>query len=99
MEGISLDLRDNVCPSNKPPMLLDTTRQSNLLTDLGTRGGGERKTGGVSLDGNDLGTGGGGTNVDHEHFVLAELRDLGLLAVGGLDTEQPSEKKVVDCHR
>lgn len=32
----------------------------------------------------------------YQNFVLCELGNLGLLAVCGLDSEQPSEKEVVD---
>lgn len=89
--SVDLDL-----PSNKTPMLLDSAGKSDLLTDLGTGGAGELESGGIGLDGDDLGTGGGGTNVDHEDFVLCKLSNLGLLAVGGLDTEQTTEQEVVD---
>jgi len=77
-------------------MLLDSAGKSDLLANLGTGRAGKLKSGGIGLDGNDLGTSSGGTNVDHEDFVLCELGDLGLLAVGGLDTEQTTEQEVVD---
>jgi len=32
----------------------------------------------------------------YQNFILCKFGDLGLLAVGGLDTEQSSEKEVVD---
>ena len=83
-------------PSNETPMLLDSTREGDLLTDLGTCRASELQSGGISLDGDDLGTSGGRTNVDHEDFVLCEFGNLGLLAVGGLDTEQTTEQEVVD---
>lgn len=83
-------------PSNKTPMLFDSAGKGDLLADLGTGRAGELKSGGVGLDGDDLGTSGGGTNVDHEDFVLRELGNLGLLAIGSLDTEQTTEQEVVD---
>jgi hypothetical protein len=83
-------------PSDKTPMLLDSARKSDLLANLGTGRAGKLESGGIGLDGDNLGTSGGGTNVDHEDFVLCELGDLGLLAVGSLDTEQTAEEEVVD---
>lgn len=77
-------------------MLLDSAGKSDLLANLGTRGASELQSGGIGLDGDDLGTSGGRTNVDHENFVLCELGDLGLLAIGSLDTEQTAEQEVVD---
>lgn len=77
-------------------MLVDTTRQRNLLTILGTSRSGELELSTISLDGDDLRTGGGGADVDHENFVLGELGDLCLLAVGSLDTEETAEEEVVD---
>lgn len=77
-------------------MLLDSSAHGDLLADLCASRAGELQLGGIVLDGNDLGTGGGGTNVDHEHFVLRELGNLGLLAVGGLHTQQSPEQEVVD---
>lgn len=77
-------------------MLLDSSGKGNLFANLGTCRAGELKSGSVGLDGNDLGTSGGGTNVDHEDFVLCKLGDLGLLAIGSLDTEETTEEEVVD---
>jgi hypothetical protein len=77
-------------------MLLDSAGKRNLLANLGTGRAGKLESGGIGLDGDDLGTSGGGTNVDHEDFVLCELGNLGLLAIGGLDTEQTTEQEVVD---
>jgi hypothetical protein len=77
-------------------MLLDSAGKGNLLANLGTGRAGKLESGGIGLDGDDLGTSGGGTNVDHEDFVLCELGNLGLLAIGGLDTEQTTEQEVVD---
>lgn len=77
-------------------MLLDSSGKSNLLANLGTCGAGKLKSGGISLDSDDLCTGGGGTNVDHENLVLGKLCDLGLLTIGSLHTEKTAEKEVVD---
>ena len=77
-------------------MLLDSSAHGDLLANLCASRAGELKLGGIVLDGNDLGAGGGGTNVDHEHLVLCELGNLGLLAVGGLHTQQSPEQEVVD---
>jgi hypothetical protein len=91
-----VDLRGFDLPSDKTPMLLDSAGKGDLLANLGTGRAGELKSGGIGLDGDNLGTSSGGTNVDHEDFVLCELSNLGLLAVGGLDTEQTTEQEVVD---
>lgn len=77
-------------------MLLDSAGKSDLLADLGTGRAGELKSGGIGLDGDDLSTSGGRTNVNHEDFVLCELGNLGLFAIGSLDTEQTAEQEVVD---
>lgn len=86
-----------VClPSDQPPVLLYPSRESNLLANLGTRRRGKRKTCSIRLDRDDLGSGGRASNIDHQHFVLAQLGYLGLFAVCCLDTEETSEKEVVD---
>lgn len=90
------NLRSNGGPTDKTPVLLDTSGKGNLLADARAGGGGEDKLSGILLDGGHLGTGGGGTNVDHDDFVLGELVDLGLLAVGGADTEKAAEEVEVD---
>lgn len=77
-------------------MLVNSPTDGNLLADLGTGGAGERDLSNIGLDTQNLGTGGGGTNVHHQHFVLSKLGDLGLLAVGGPHTEQSAEQEVVD---
>ena len=77
-------------------MLLDSAGKSDLLANFGTGRAGELKSGGIGLDGDDLSTSGGRTNVNHEDFVLCELGNLGLLAIGSLDTEQTAEQEVVD---
>lgn len=79
-------------------MLLDSSTQGNLLTDLGTCRACELQLGHISLDTNDLGTSRSRSNVDHEDFVLCQFGDLGLLAVGGLDTEQAAKEEVVDLN-
>jgi len=79
-------------------MLLDSAGKGNLLANLGTGRAGELKSGSIGLDSNNLGTSGGRTDVNHENFVLCELGNLGLLAVGGLDTEQTTEQEVVDLN-
>ena len=63
-------------------MLLDSSAHGDLLANFCASRAGELQLGGIVLDGDDLGTSGGGTNVDHEDFVLCELGDLGLLAIG-----------------
>lgn len=77
-------------------MLLDSSGKGNLLANLCACGAGELQSSSVGLDGNDLGTGGGRSNVDHEDFVLCELGDLCLLAIGSLDSEKTAKKEVVD---
>lgn len=87
---------DNSGPTNETPMLLNTSRKGNLLAVLSTGWGSELQLGTVSLDGNNLCSGSGRTNVDHENFALGELGNLGLLAIGSLDTEETTEEEVVD---
>jgi len=77
-------------------VLLDSSAHRDLLANLRAGRAGELQLGGVVLDGDDLRAGGGGTNVDHEHLVLRELGNLGLLAVRSLDTKQSPEQEVVD---
>ena len=77
-------------------MLLDSAGKSDLLANLGTGRAGELKSGGIGLDGDDLSTSGGRTNVNHEDFVLCELGNLGLFAIGRLHTKQSSKQEVVD---
>src|SRR5687768_11468532 len=88
--------RDDGSPSNKTPMLLDTPTECNLLADVGAGRAGKYKLGGIVLDGGDLSAGGGRTDVDHDNLVLRKLGDLGLLAIGGTDTEQTTEEVEVD---
>jgi hypothetical protein len=79
-------------------VLLDSSAHGDLLADLCAGRAGELQLGGIVLDGDDLGTSGGGTNVDHEDFVLRQLGDLGLLAVGSLHTQKSPEEEVVDLN-
>jgi hypothetical protein len=77
-------------------VLLDSSGQRNLLSLPGTSRGGQLKLSNIGLGGDDLGSGGGGSNVNHENFVLSQLSNLGLLSVGGLDSEKTSKKEEVD---
>ena len=86
----------NVGPANETPVLLDSPRKRDLFADLGTRGAGQGQAGRIGLDGHNLGARRGTADVDHENFVLRELGDLGLLAVGRLDTQQAAQQEVVD---
>ncbi|KAI6772529.1 hypothetical protein HG530_003487 [Fusarium avenaceum] len=79
-------------------MLLNTSTQSDLLANVGTGGASKNKLGSIVLDGSNLGSGRGGTNVDHDNLVLGQLRNLGLLSVGGPHTEQTAEKVEVDLN-
>lgn len=77
-------------------MLLDTSGQSNLLANVAAGRAGQNQLGGIVLDSDNLGSSRGGTNVDHDHLVLGQLGNLGLLAIGGSHTEQAAEKVEVD---
>lgn len=77
-------------------MLLDSARDGDLLANLSTGGTGQAELSGIGLDTEDLSTSSGGTNVNHQNFVLSKLGNLGLLAVGGLDTKKAAEQEVVD---
>lgn len=96
VRGGALDLRDNVGPTDQTPVLLNSPTDGNLLSDLGTSRAGQAELGGISLDTHDLSTGSRRTNVNHENFVLSKLGNLGLLAIGGLDTEQTTKQEVVN---
>lgn len=89
-------IREEYSPSDQTPMLLDSSTQGNLLTNLGTCRACELQLGDISLDTNDLGTSRSRSDVDHENFVLCQFGDLCLLAVCGLDTEQATEEEIVD---
>lgn len=82
------NLRNNVRPADETPVLLYSAAKRNLLTDLRARRAGQRQPRSIGLDSNNLGTSGGTSDVDHEHFVLRKLRDLGLLAIRSLNTQQ-----------
>jgi hypothetical protein len=65
------DLRYDVGPANESPMLLDTSGKSDLLADFCARRRCEGQPGRISLHGNDLGTCGSRTNVDHLYIISA----------------------------
>lgn len=90
------NLRSDGSPTNETPMLLDTSAKRNLLANLCASRRCKLELGSILLDGNNFGTGGGGTNVDHDNLVLRKLVDLGLLAVGRLDTEEAAKEVEVD---
>lgn len=77
-------------------MLLDSSADGNLLTNLRAGRAGQAELGSISLDTQNLSTGGSGTNVHHQNLVLSQLGNLGLLAIGSLDTKQAAEQEVVD---
>lgn len=77
-------------------MLVNTSAEGDLLADIRADRAGQDQLGSIVLDSSNLGTGRCGTNVNHDDFVLGQLGDLGLLAIGGLDTEQTSEEVEVD---
>lgn len=79
-------------------MLLNTSRQSNLLADACASRVGEDQLSGIVLDSNDLGAGRGRANVDHDDLVLGQLSNLGLLAVSGLDTKKTAQQVEVDLN-
>lgn len=79
-------------------MLLDTSAQGNLLANVGTGRAGQDELSSIVLDGSNLGTSRGGTNVDHDDFVLGQLGNLGLLAVGSSDTEKTTEEVEVNLN-
>jgi hypothetical protein len=79
-------------------MLLDSSANGNLLTNLRAGRAGQAELGSIGLDTQDLSTGGSGTNVNHQNLILSQLGNLGLLAIGGLDTEQAAEQEVVNLN-
>lgn len=93
---LECDTGSNGGPTNKTPMLLDTSAESNLLADVGTGGAGQDKLGSIVLDSGNLGTSRGGTDVDHDNLVLSQLSNLGLLTIGSPDTEKTTEEVEVD---
>lgn len=79
-------------------MLVDSSGDGNLLANFCASRGGQGELGGIGLDTQDLGTGGGGANVDHQNLVLGQLGNLGLLAIGSLNTQKAAEQEVVDLN-
>ncbi len=83
-------------------MLLDTPRQSDLLSDLGTCGRSELDLGKVTLDREYTATGRRRADIDEEELVLDEFGDFCLLLVLRLDTEQSAKQEQRDlkfCNR
>jgi hypothetical protein len=95
-EGRSENLRDDVGPTDQPPMLLNSSRQGNLLADFCTSGTRQAQLGNITFDTEYFGTSSRAANVDHEDFVLCQLADFCLLAVFGLDAEKTPEQEEVD---
>lgn len=77
-------------------MLLDSPTKRNLLPIFGTSRRSQLQFCDIRLDGDNLCTSGGRTNVDHEDFILGKFGNLGLLAVRSLDTEKTAKKEVID---
>lgn len=77
-------------------MLLDSSAERDLLANLRASRAGKLQLRSISLDSDHLRTRSRRPDVDHEHLVLCQFSDLGLLAVGGLYTQQPPEQEVVD---
>ena len=82
--------------TDKPPMLLDTARQGDLLPNLGTRGRRQLNLRQVRLDAQYTPAGRRRSDVDEQQLALGELRDLRLLLVFRLDTEQTAEQEQAD---
>ena len=72
-------------------MLLDTTRQCDLLANLSTSWRGELDLGKISLNAQDTTTCRGRSNVDEQKLIFREFRDLCLFFVFCSDTEQSAE--------
>lgn len=79
-------------------MLLDSSADGNLLSNLRAGGAGQAELSSIGLDTQNLSTGGSRTNVNHQNLVLSQLGNLGLLAIGSLDTQQAAEQEVVDLN-
>src|SRR3569833_1176257 len=92
------NLRGNSGPSDEAPVLLDTSTQSNLLTDIGASRTRQNQFRGVFLDVSNLGASRSGSNVDHDDFVLGQLLDLGLLPVGGPHALKASQEIKADFY-
>ena len=76
-------------------MLLDSPTKCDLFSDLRAGRAGELQSSSICLDGDDFGARGSRPDVDHEHFVLCKLGNLGLFSVCCLDTQQATEEEVV----
>lgn len=100
LSSISAKLEENeivdCSPSNKTPVLLNSSAEGDLLSDLSAGGASQLQSCSIGLDSNDLGTSGCGSNIDHEDLILCQLSNLGLLSIGSLDTEQATQQEVVD---
>src|SRR3569833_1004308 len=92
------NLRGNSGQSDEAPVLLDTSNQSNLLTDIGASRTRLNQFRGVFLDDSSLGASRSGSNVDHVDFVLGHLLDLGLLPVGGPHAQKASQEIKADFY-
>ena len=79
--------------TDKPPMLLDTTTEGNLLADLRARRTGKLDLCKIRLDGQHTTTGARRADVDQQQLVLRELGDLRLLLVLRLDAEQTTKQE------
>jgi hypothetical protein len=77
-------------------MLVNSPAECNLLAILRASGASQLQFRHIGLNGDDLGPGGCGPNVDHENFVLGELAHSGLFSVCSLDTKETAKKEVVD---
>ncbi|KAH3666217.1 hypothetical protein OGAPHI_004406 [Ogataea philodendri] len=77
-------------------MLVDTSGQRNLLVYFRACWRGERQSGHVCLDGHHSCSRGGRANIHHQHVVNLELSHTGLFLAVGLDSQQSSQKEVVD---
>ena len=79
-------------------MLFDTSAEGNLFTNVCASRAGKLELSSILLDGNNLGTSGSRTDVHHDNLVLGKLVNLGLLALGSLDTKKPAEEVKVDLN-
>jgi len=77
-------------------VLLNSPTNGDLLANFCAGRRGQRQLGGIGLDTQHLGTGGGRTNVNHQNLVLSELGNLSLLAIGSLNTQKAAKQEVVD---
>lgn len=92
------NLRSNSGPADKTPVLLDTSAEGNLLTNVRASRAGKLELSGILLDSDNLGTSGSRTDVHHDNLILGKLVNLGLLAIGSLDTKKAAEKVKVDLN-